>query len=52
MNHNHTLTSENSLHRSMTTHFKDQEGLSKVVMGLGSWFKETKDYESQSILKT
>jgi hypothetical protein len=34
MDHNHMLTFEISLHRSRITHFKDQEGLSKVVMGL------------------
>ena len=39
------LTFEIYLHRSRATHFKDQEGLSRVVMGLGSWFKETKDKE-------
>ena len=33
MDHNHILTFEINLHRSRTTHFKDQEGLSKVVMG-------------------
>ena len=46
------LTFEIYLHRSRATHFKDQEGLLRVVMGLGSWFKETKDKESQSVLKT
>ena len=52
MDHNHMLTFEIYLHRSRATHFKDQEGLLRVVMGLGSWFKETKDKESQSVLKT
>ena len=52
MDHNHMLTFEIFLHRSRATHFKDQEGLSKVVMGLGSRFKETKDRKSQSVLKT
>ena len=46
------LTFEICLYRSRATHFKDQEGLSKVVMGLGSLFIETKVKESQSVLKT
>jgi hypothetical protein len=33
MNQNHMLTFENNLHRSRATHLKDQEGLSRVVMG-------------------
>ena len=46
------LTFKNYLHRSRATHLKDQEGLSKGVMGLGSRFKETKGIDLQSVLKT